>query len=75
MLLLASGSVGLGLGVTLALTALKAGSLVRLWRIGVPVPQLTSWRADPAVAAVLAGESDRRSTGRRPDRLDPWRSR
>jgi len=38
VLLLATGSVPLGVAVALALTALKVGSLVRLGRLGVPVP-------------------------------------
>jgi CDP-diacylglycerol--glycerol-3-phosphate 3-phosphatidyltransferase len=38
VLLLATGSVWLGVAVALALTALKVASLVRLGRLGVPVP-------------------------------------
>ena len=46
VLLLASGSASLGLAVALALTGLKVASLVRLGRLGLPVP------AVPAVPAV-----------------------
>jgi CDP-diacylglycerol---glycerol-3-phosphate 3-phosphatidyltransferase len=38
VLLVATGSVSLGVAVALALTALKVASLVRLGRLGVPVP-------------------------------------
>ena len=38
VLLLATGSVSLGMAVAAALTALKVGSLVRLGRLGVPIP-------------------------------------
>src|ERR687889_1256638 len=38
VLLLATGSVSLGVAVAVALTALKVGSLVRLGRLGVPIP-------------------------------------
>src|SRR3712207_5759480 len=41
VLLLATGSMPLGLAVALALTALKVGSLVRLGRLGLPVPAVT----------------------------------
>ena len=40
VLLLATGWVSLGVAVALALTALKVGSLVRLGRLGVPIPAL-----------------------------------
>jgi CDP-diacylglycerol--glycerol-3-phosphate 3-phosphatidyltransferase len=40
VLLLATGWASLGVAVALALTALKVGSLVRLGRLGVPVPAL-----------------------------------
>jgi CDP-diacylglycerol---glycerol-3-phosphate 3-phosphatidyltransferase len=48
LLLVATGSVTLGLSVALALTALKVGSLVRLARVGVPVPTVPHLPADPA---------------------------
>ena len=38
VLLLTSGSMSIGVAVAAALTALKVGSLVRLGRLGVPVP-------------------------------------
>ena len=40
VLLLTTGSVALGLAVAVALTTLKVGSLVRLGRLGMPVPTI-----------------------------------
>ena len=59
VLLLASGSMWLGLGVAVALTALKAVSLVRLHRIGVPVPAAPGGPTGPVGPAALDRDVDR----------------
>jgi CDP-diacylglycerol---glycerol-3-phosphate 3-phosphatidyltransferase len=47
LLLLATGSVTLGLAVAVALTALKVASLVRLGRLGIPVPAVPDGPVTP----------------------------
>jgi CDP-diacylglycerol--glycerol-3-phosphate 3-phosphatidyltransferase len=48
VLLLATGWVWLGVAIAAALTALKVASLVRLGRLGLPVPPLPASAADAA---------------------------
>ncbi len=59
VLLLATGSVALGLAVAVALTALKVGSLVRLGRLGLPVPTVPGVPAQRRADGPLDGPLDR----------------
>ena len=59
VLLLASGSVALGLAVASALTAVKVASLVRLARVGLPVPAMGDGRLGRGLGGSLDEDAER----------------